>query len=151
MTAPRPAGKDHHPSRLSGQPGVAAAAVSLLVLLLGGLGLAACGESDPSRTAGTPDEPDLAAGEQTYMDFCGSCHGRDFEGSSQGPSQLDVQFAPERTSDEEFREAIRNGAPKEFYDFTAMPAIGSLDDQEIANVIAYVRSVQEERGFNDAA
>ena len=52
-------------------------------------------------------------------------------------------------SDEAYRTAIREGAPKEFYDFTPMPAIGSLDEQQIADVIAYVRSVQDERGFND--
>ncbi|MCP4434126.1 MAG: cytochrome c [Actinomycetia bacterium] len=120
-----------------------ATATLLLAALVGG-----CGDSDPSKSEGTPDEPDLAAGEQTYMDFCGSCHGRDFEGSSQGPSQLDEHFAPGETTDAEFRQAIENGAPREYYDFTPMPAIGSLDDQEVTNVIAYIRSVQQERGFN---
>lgn len=115
--------------------------------------LAGCGgdsdtvDASGGETAG--GEVDLAAGEQTYMDFCGSCHGRDFEGSAAGPSQLDAGFAPEVTTDEDFRSAITQGAPQQNYDFTAMPAIGSLDDTEIENVIAYIRSVQEERGFND--
>ena len=58
-------------------------------------------------------------------------------------------FATDVTTDEDYRNAITQGAPQENYDFTAMPAIGSLDETEIENVIAYIRSVQEERGFND--
>lgn len=122
-------------------------------LAIGLAPLAACG--DDSGSAGTSgdetagSEVDLAAGEQTYMDFCGSCHGRDFEGSAAGPSHLDAVFAPDVTTDEDYRNAITQGAPQKNYDFTAMPAIGSLDDAEIENVIAYIRSVQEERGFND--
>lgn len=107
---------------------------------------AACGSE--SQSAST-DSVDLAAGEQTYMDFCGSCHGRDFEGSAAGPSQLDALFAPDITTDDDYRVAITDGAPEENYDFTPMPAIASLDEDDIANVTAYVRSVQQERGFND--
>ena len=58
-------------------------------------------------------------------------------------------YAPERTTDDDYRSAISDGAPEKHYDSGPMPAIGSLDDQETANVIAYVRQVQEERGLND--
>ena len=36
--------------------------------------------------------------------------------------------------------------PKRRYDFGAMPPIPSLSDKDIADITAYVRSVQEERG-----
>ncbi|MGI9578311.1 MAG: c-type cytochrome [Microthrixaceae bacterium] len=123
----------------------------LPVLLAASMSPIACGGTETGSGSETVDknEADLVAGEQTYMDFCGSCHGRDFDGSAAGPSQLDAVFAPDVTTDEDFRTAITEGAPERNYDFTAMPAIGSLDDAEIENVIAYIRSVQQERGFND--
>lgn len=110
---------------------------------------AACGNSDGENTAVPVAVGDPAAGEQIYADFCGACHGRDFEGSVQGPSHLDAVYDPIVTTDAEFRDAIRNGAKMKNYDFGNMPPIRSLDDQQVADVIAYVRSVQEERGFNE--
>lgn len=136
----------HRLPALAPQPVIAAS-----VLVVAALFAPACGGGTEKGggAAGSANAVDLAAGEQSYMDFCGSCHGRNFEGSAAGPSQLDPHFAPETTSDDAFRAAITNGAPEEHFDFTPMPAIGSLDDSEIDNVIAYVRGVQEERGFND--
>lgn len=126
-------------------PGFVAAAVGVSVILWA----AACANSDDNSAASTA-VGDPAAGEQTYGDFCGACHGRDFEGSVQGPSQLDAVFEPATTTDADFRSAIRNGVEETNYDYGNMPPIRSLDDQRIADVIAYVRSVQEERGFNDS-
>lgn len=111
---------------------------------------AACGNSGDDNSAASVAVGDPAAGEQTYTDFCGACHGRDFEGSVQGPSHLDAVYDPATTTDADFRDAIRNGAERTNYDSGNMPPIRSLDDQQIADVIAYVRSVQEERGFNDS-
>jgi mono/diheme cytochrome c family protein len=126
-----------------------ASLAAFTVLAAGGIGMAACGESDPYKDGAAGGGSELAVGEQTYRDFCGSCHGRDFEGSSNGPSHLDAVYAPESTTDEDFRAAITQGAPEANYDLGSMPAIASLDDREIADVIAYIRSVQDERGFND--
>lgn len=122
---------------------------ALALLSAAGTGVAACGESNPNKEGTAAGEPDLTAGEQTYRDFCGSCHGRDLEGSSNGPSHLDAVYAPDSTTDEDFRTAITEGAPEANYDFGAMPAIGSLEDQEVEDVIAYIREVQDERGLND--
>jgi mono/diheme cytochrome c family protein len=138
-------------AHLGDRSSIPAAWIPVISALLIASGCAdASDEATGADAAGAdPDGVDLAAGEQTYMDFCGSCHGRDFEGSSQGPSQLDPHFAPEITGDDDYRRAITEGAPREYFDFTAMPAIGSLDDDEIDDVIAYIRSIQEERGFQD--
>lgn len=118
-----------------------AAALLATPLLLG-----SCGDSGKgSDSAG----PDLANGRQLYRDYCGSCHGRDFEGTELGPSQLDEAYRPENTSDEAFRTAIQKGAAKRRYNFaTGMPPIPSLSDTDITDITAYVRSVQKERGFN---
>lgn len=110
----------------------------------------ACSSTDDGGSPAPTEAGDPAAGEQVYGDYCGACHGRDFEGSIQGPSHLDAKYDPATTTDEDYRNAIRNGAEESTYDFGRMPAIRSLDDQQIEDVIAYIRSVQEERGFNES-
>ncbi|MCO5317390.1 MAG: cytochrome c [Microthrixaceae bacterium] len=123
----------------------AAPAIAAVALLAAG-----CGDGGTEDSAGTAEPGDPAAGQQLYADYCGACHGRDFEGSIQGPSHLDEHFAPGTTSDEDYRRAIRNGTDGSAFDFGRMPAITSLDDQQVEDVIAYIRSVQEERGFDDS-
>ncbi|MEZ5239447.1 MAG: cytochrome c [Microthrixaceae bacterium] len=115
--------------------------------LLAALSFTACGNDGSDQASAPVGAGDPEAGEQVYGDFCGACHGRDFEGSVQGPSHLDPHFEPATTSDEDYRNAIRNGVDQSAFDFGPMPAIRSLDDQQIADVIAYIRSVQQERGF----
>lgn len=108
-----------------------------------------CSGSEGS-SATTTATPDVAAGEQVYADRCAACHGRDFQGSAQAPSHLEPYFAPDNTSDEDYRNAVRNGAETAEFDYNSMPAL-NLSDQEITDVIAYIRSVQVERGFNEPA
>ncbi|MFV0318198.1 MAG: c-type cytochrome [Microthrixaceae bacterium] len=112
--------------------------------------VAACGGSDGDAAPGPTGPPDATRGEQVYADRCAACHGRDFQGSAQAPSHLDPHFRPEVTSDEDYRNAIKEGADDPDLDYTRMPGL-NLNDQEIADVIAYIRSVQDERGFNEAS
>jgi mono/diheme cytochrome c family protein len=109
--------------------------------------LVGCGP-DRGEVTGT-SAPNATDGEQVYSDYCAACHGADFEGTTQGPSHLDPAFDPELTTDADYEAAIREGAETEDFEFVRMPPIRSLDDQQIADVIAYIRRVQEERGFTN--
>lgn len=123
-------------------------AIALVTTVALAAATGSCSPDDGDRASPAADiEGDPVAGEQVYDDYCGACHGRDFEGSVQGPSQLDAHFDPSKTTDADYRDAIRNGTPESAYDFGDMPAIRSLDDRQIADVIAYIRSVQAERGI----
>ncbi len=124
-------------------PALLLAAIALTLVV------ASCGGTGSDSASATPIGPgDATAGKQVYGDYCAACHGRDFEGSVQGPSHLDAHFEPATTTDQDYRNAIHDGVEESTYDFGNMPAIRSLDDQQVADVIAYIRSVQEERGFN---
>jgi mono/diheme cytochrome c family protein len=72
---------------------------------------------------------DIAAGEQVFADTCAVCHGADGTGGI-GPSLLDE--VPD-ASDAELQDVIQNGDGE-------MPA-QSLDDQQTADVIAYMRDL----------
>jgi len=93
------------------------------------LGMMGCGgeEDTGDRVAAILDlEGDPAAGEGVYASECASCHGADGEGGS-GPAMEDALHH----GDAETVEVILDG-------IGGMPAHDYLDDQEIADVLAYI-------------
>lgn len=106
---------------------------------------ASCGsapaESEPANPGGA--EPDAAL----YQSNCASCHGADLRGTDKGPSHLAIVYEPNHHGDDSFRSAILNGAQQHHWNFGDMAAIPGLDDDQIDEVIAYIRSEQERQGF----
>lgn len=107
---------------------------------------ASCGsapaESEPAAPAAGA-EPGAAV----YQSNCASCHGADLRGTDKGPSHLSIVYEPNHHGDDSFRSAILNGAQQHHWNFGDMAAIPGLDDDEIDDVIAYIRSEQERQGF----
>lgn len=93
--------------------------------------LVACEPSDP-----TP----VGRGRGIFQRTCSGCHGRDGRGTmrpglSRPPRDLTNPEFQAQMTDEQLRQSIRIGKGQ-------MPAFGGLmGDEEIANVIAYVRSL----------
>ena len=108
-------------------------------------GLAACGESTQA-----PDPADSGVAEQgaaLYQANCAQCHGADLRGTDQGPPHLDVIYEPGHHGDAAFVLAVRRGVQPHHWDYGAMPAIEGLSDQDIADIIAYVREQQRRVGI----
>ncbi len=115
----------------------------LVLVLAAGL-LAACGGGG----GGTPvAEGDPAAGRPVFQDTCAACHGEDLRGSSTGPPLIHEYYVPSHHSDASIELAIKRGVQPHHWHFGPMPAWPSLTDQEIADVIAYVRQQQREAGL----
>jgi len=94
---------------------------SILVLTL----LAGCSGGTEDTATG-----DAVAGEAVFDANCASCHGVGGTGGSSGPD-----LTAESEGAGEIEEIVRNGEGD-------MPGFeGSLDDQEIADVVAYVVSI----------
>lgn len=75
---------------------------------------------------------DATAGADVYAANCASCHGADGTGDDANGFPNLVEEAPEAAEIEEY---VRDGEG-------VMPAFeGTLDDQEIADVVAYVESL----------
>lgn len=118
-----------------------------------GLGLAfvcgatACssGSSDVARDGGGTGAD--SEGAQVYQESCASCHGSDLRGTDRGPSQLSVVYEPNHHSDASYRAAIVDGVVAHHWGFGDMPPIDGLDDAQIDAVIAYIRTQQDEHGF----
>ncbi len=111
--------------------------------------LSACGSDDPVAAPPETLVP-LAAeadGATIYQARCASCHGEDLRGTDKGPTQLSIVYEPNHHGDESYRSAIRNGAPQHHWSFGNMPAVEDITDDQIEQVITYIRTQQQELGF----
>jgi len=93
-----------------------------------------------------PTEASLAQGAQIYATHCATCHGEEFDGSGLGAAGLPAAVAnlvlhfPQHSDGQHFA-VISNGRPA-----SGMPAWeGTLTDEEIWNVINYLRAETEAR------
>jgi cytochrome c553 len=86
---------------------------------------------------------DAAAGEAVFRSRCKMCHGADGAGNPAMAKVLSVEIpamdseSVQKQTDTELKEAIAKGKGK-------MAAIRGLSDQDLANVIAFVRSLKKE-------
>ena len=105
------------------------------------LALAAC-DGEPA-TEGV----DLARGEQLFDNNCAVCHGVQGTGTTVGPPLVHVVYEPGHHPDEAFRRAVAEGVPQHHWDYGDMPAVPGLSDDEVEDIIGYVRELQREAGI----
>lgn len=86
-------------------------------------------------------------GEQLYEARCAECHGSDLRGTDRGPSHLSQVYQESHHADASFALAILRGTPQHHWRFGPMPPIPGLSDDDIDAIIAYVRTEQEQQGF----
>ena len=110
----------------------------------------ACGGSDdPAGTDGGADNAAaVEAGGAVFRGSCRACHGSDGEGvDGLGKPLVDSEFV-DGLDDDALVAFIAEGRPADDPDNTsgiAMPAKGnnsSLTDEDLANVVAFIRSLQ---------
>ena len=118
-----------------------------IVWLVNIAGIAATWQGNPGAAqvrnpvAATADS--LAAGKQIYLRRCASCHAASGEGGPgndlipAAPSLVDNQWDHGSTDGEMF-DTIKNGVGP---DFNMVPFKETLKDDEIWNVVNYVRSI----------
>lgn len=107
--------------------------------------LAACGEA--TSAPGSADPGVAERGEDLYQTNCAQCHGADLRGTDQGPPHLDVVYEPGHHGDAAFVMAVRRGVQPHHWNYGAMPPIEGLSDQDIADIISYVREQQRRVGI----
>jgi mono/diheme cytochrome c family protein len=90
---------------------------------------------------------DTVAGKVAFEGTCAACHGVEGVGTNVGPPLVHRYYRPGHHADGAFTLAIRNGVQPHHWDFGAMPPQPGLSDQDIADVTAYVRQIQEAAGI----
>lgn len=108
--------------------------------------LGACAEGDETA-APPPNAAVLAAGQELYEASCAECHGVDLRGTDKGPSHLSEVYEPNHHADAAFLLAVQRGTRAHHWNFGDMAPVEGLDVDDVAAITAYVRSVQEEEGF----
>ncbi len=136
----------------------------IVVALLAVVALSACGggkkDAEPAATDSTeqaagaesadaPSTGDAARGQELFVPTCGACHGPEGLGvENLGKDMTTSEFIAER-SDEEMLEFVKVGrAPDDPLNTTGvlMPPKGgnpALSDEQLMDIIAYVRSLQQ--------
>ena len=125
---------------------IVGAVITLLSLAAGG-GAAAQGSSDAAARNPVPPAPEsIAAGKQIYLRRCASCHAANAEG---GPGNDLIPAAPSLVDDAvkvktdgQMFNNIKNGVGP---DFNMVPFKDTLKDEEIWNVVNYVRSMAKKK------
>jgi len=124
--------------------------IGVLVVIMV-IGVVAFGSTKPQDDAGTgipPQDPAfVAAGEALYQANCASCHGVDLRGTSTGPSHLSIVYEPNHHGDVAFVLAAKNGVQAHHWQFGNMEPVPGLSDEDLEAIVAYVRSIQREEGF----
>jgi mono/diheme cytochrome c family protein len=100
----------------------------------------------PSAWA-APDKIDVQFGKMAYDKVCAECHGPEGKGSKKGPPLIHPFYNPGHHSDTAFFMAVRNGVKRHHWNFGDMPAQPKVQDDEIAQIIRYVRQIQEAHGI----
>ena len=117
-------------------------AVMIIALVIA---IVASGGGSVSGEAG--GQGNSVAGEAVFEGTCAACHGSEGVGTNQGPPLVHAYYRPGHHADGAFTLAIRNGVQPHHWDFGAMPPQPGLSNQDIADVTAYVRQIQEAAGI----
>ena len=124
------------------------AAVLLLVGILWLAGTLSLQGDTPSARLATslivPDE--FKTGEALFNAHCAMCHGASAIGTDQGPSLLWKIYAPNHHSDASFYLAVQQGVRAHHWRFGNMSAVPGVPQEDVAQIIAYVRWLQQQAG-----
>ncbi len=92
--------------------------------------------------------PNAARGKALYDERCASCHGADLKGTDQGPPFLHRIYEPSHHGDAAFQLAVRNGVRAHHWKFGDMKPVPALSADDVAHIVAYVRSLQRRAGIH---
>ena len=128
------------------------AASLLLALLI----TAACerspGADAGNRTAGTalsaiPVPAEFQQGEALFEANCAVCHGEAASGTHQGPPLVHIYYEPNHHADAAFYLAVAQGVRAHHWNFGHMPPVHGLSEEEVTEIIRYLRWLQREAGI----
>lgn len=86
-------------------------------------------------------------GAAIFESKCAMCHGPEAKGTDQGPPLVHKIYEPSHHADVAFYLAVRQGVRAHHWPFGNMPPIEGVSDEQIAQIVAYVRGLQRAAGI----
>jgi len=83
-----------------------------------------------------------------FTENCAACHGEGGSGTDSGPPLIHKIYEPSHHGDASFLMAVRNGVRPHHWRFGPMPKIEGLSDDDVAEIVTYIREVQRANGIN---
>ena len=90
---------------------------------------------------------DAADGKVPYDKHCSSCHGVNAAGTDKGPTFLHRVYHPGHHADAGFVIAVKRGVRAHHWRLGDMKPVPEVTDEELANIIRYVRELQKANGI----
>lgn len=87
--------------------------------------------------------PRFAAGEAAFDASCSVCHGTRALGTAQGPPLVHIIYEPSHHADVAFLFAVERGVRAHHWSFGDMPPLPDVSRQEIEEITAYIRHLQQ--------
>lgn len=87
------------------------------------------------------------AGHVTFEKYCSSCHGGSGGGTDKGPPLIHRIYEPSHHGDISFVRAAKFGTRAHHWRFGNMPPVQGIGDDELLDVILFVREVQRANGI----
>lgn len=88
-------------------------------------------------------------GEAAFNDNCAACHGKNAAGrNGLGPPLVHIIYEPNHHSDGAFFFAAANGVRSHHWQFGNMPPVEGISEDEVRDIVAYVRTLQRANGIN---
>ncbi|MCP5089258.1 MAG: cytochrome c [Rhodobacteraceae bacterium] len=88
-------------------------------------------------------------GRGAYETFCAACHGINAAGQlGVAPPLIHKIYEPSHHGDMAFVLAARRGVQSHHWPFGDMPPVADISDEELGQIITYVRTVQRANGIN---
>ena len=123
--------------------------------------LAACSAENPPALGYSATQPasgaaavvvpslseNARAGEQVFNANCVLCHGPNASGTGLGPPLVHKIYEPGHHQDFTIQSAVRNGVPAHHWQFGNMPPVPAVTDEDIPNIICYIRELQRANGI----
>ena len=91
--------------------------------------------------------PKAQAGKIAFEANCAQCHGANAAGTDKGPSLVHVIYNPGHHPDQLFFLAAKIGVRRHHWNFGDMPPQPQVSEQQLAEIVAYVRATQEANGI----
>ena len=117
------------------------------VLVLGAGALAWRFWSSAAPPTASVKVPELSAvalrGKLAFETNCASCHGTNGAGSDNGPPLVHAIYNPGHHGDRAFFLATTRGVQRHHWNFGNMPPLPEVTEGQIADIVRYVREMQE--------